>query len=84
MQVNNDRALATGLIFRPIEETAKDMLAKLDKRGESDEWRGGLDLETEAALLRKWHMEKGGGMTDCHSVYLVRLKFLFHSPNSRG
>ena len=57
MQVNNDRALATGLTFRPIGDTAKDMIAKLGDR-EDGEWRGGLDLETEAAVLKKWHREK--------------------------
>ncbi len=58
MQVNNDRARAAGLTFRPIEETAKDMIAKLPDRDTSAGWRGGLDLETEAALLNKWHAEK--------------------------
>jgi 2'-hydroxyisoflavone reductase len=55
MQVNNDRALAAGLTFRPIEDTAKDMIAMLPERHDTTEWRGGFDLETEAALLQKWH-----------------------------
>ena len=55
MQVNNDRALATGLTFRPIEETARDMIANLDQHTDSQLGRGGLDPETEAALLKKWH-----------------------------
>jgi 2'-hydroxyisoflavone reductase len=59
MQVNNDRALATGLTFRPIAETAKDMIAKLDERPQAAQWRGGLDLQTEAAILKKWHAQKG-------------------------
>jgi len=58
MQVNNDRAVATGLTFRPIGETARDMIANLQDGdvpvGRSD----GFDLETEAGLLQKWHMEK--------------------------
>ncbi|MBT5221051.1 MAG: NAD-dependent epimerase/dehydratase family protein [Woeseia sp.] len=59
MQVNNDRALATGLTFRSIEETAKDMIANL-KEGDVPEGRGdGFDLETEEKLLKKWHAEKG-------------------------
>ena len=54
MQVNNDRALATGLTFRPIAETAKDMIANLDQH--TVQWgRGGFDAELEAALLKKWH-----------------------------
>ncbi len=59
MQVNNDRALETGLTFRPIEETARDMIAELD--GSTDPLLGqiGLDRKSEAALLKKWHAEKG-------------------------
>ncbi len=59
MQVNNDRALATGLEFRPIEETAKDMIAKLPEWEAPPEWRAGLDLATEAAVLQKWHARAG-------------------------
>ena len=59
MQVNNDRARAAGLTFRPIEVTAKDMIANLDQHAESKWGRGGFDLETEAALLKKWQAEKG-------------------------
>jgi 2'-hydroxyisoflavone reductase len=58
MQVNNDRALASGLTFRPIGETARDMIAKLDENGDADGRQGGFDLEQEAALLKKWHAGK--------------------------
>ena len=54
MQVNNDRALASGLTFRPIADTAKDMIANLPDSA-ADNLRAGFDLETEAALLEKWH-----------------------------
>jgi 2'-hydroxyisoflavone reductase len=57
MQVNNDRALATGLTFRPIGETAKDMIAKLDQVPVRDGRRGGFSAETESRLLEKWHAE---------------------------
>ena len=59
MQVNNDRALATGLTFRPIADTAMDMIAKLDSNSVAQIGRAGFDLETEAALLKKWHAEQG-------------------------
>ena len=59
MQVNNDRARAAGLTFRPIEDTAKDMIANLDQHTECPWGRGGFDPKTEAALLKKWHAEKG-------------------------
>ena len=55
MQVNNERALETDLIFRPIADTARDMVANLDA-GAAPQGRGdGFDLETEARLLKKWH-----------------------------
>jgi len=57
MQVNNDRAVASGLTFRPIDETAKDMIAVLDENDDYPWGRGGFDAETEAALLKKWHAE---------------------------
>jgi nucleoside-diphosphate-sugar epimerase len=59
MQVNNNRARATGLTFRPIAETAMDMIATLDENSAPKYGPGGFDPETEAALLKKWHAEKG-------------------------
>ncbi|MCJ7590262.1 MAG: hypothetical protein MUO51_02805 [Woeseiaceae bacterium] len=59
MQVNNDRAIATGLTFRPIADTAKDMIAKLDEHIVREGRQSGFDADTEAALLKKWHAEKG-------------------------
>jgi len=56
MQINNDRALASGLTFRPIAATASDMIANLSD-GAADNLRAGFDLETEAALLEKWHAQ---------------------------
>jgi 2'-hydroxyisoflavone reductase len=57
MQVNNDRALAAGLTFRPIANTANDMISKLDGNIDAIGAQGRLSLETEAAVLRKWHAE---------------------------
>jgi 2'-hydroxyisoflavone reductase len=59
MQVNNDRALATGLTFRPIADTAKDMIVNLDEHPVPERRQAGFDPETEAALLKKWHAEQG-------------------------
>ena len=57
MQVNNDRAQAAGLTFRPIADTDSDMIANLE--GYEPKWgRGGFDLDTEAELLAKWHAEQ--------------------------
>lgn len=55
MQVNNDRALAAGLTFRPIGETARDMIAEFADLAAPDPWQGGLDPATEAAVLETWH-----------------------------
>ena len=55
MQVNNDRAMAAGLTFRPIADTAMDMIANLDQVPAQEGRRGGFSPETEAALLAKWH-----------------------------
>ena len=58
MQVNNDRAMATGLRFRPIGDTANDMIANLEQYGEPQWGPGGFDMATEAAMLEKWHAEQ--------------------------
>jgi 2'-hydroxyisoflavone reductase len=60
MQVNNDRAMAAGLTFRPIGETAKGMIENLDPDYEPKWGRGGFPLELEAELLAKWRAEHGG------------------------
>ncbi|MGB5486053.1 MAG: hypothetical protein WBN06_01545 [Lysobacterales bacterium] len=54
MKVNNDRALATGLTFRPIEDTARDMIARLDVSGIETE-RGELSLQKEVEPVERWH-----------------------------
>ena len=59
MQVNNDRAMKTGLTFRPIVDTAKDMVANLEPDYVPKWGRGGFGAETEATLLKKWHAEQG-------------------------
>ncbi len=58
MQVNNDRAMAAGLTFRPIGDTAKDMIAELDPEHAPRWGRGGFDMELEADLLARWHAEQ--------------------------
>lgn len=59
MQVNNDRAIEAGLTFRPIADTAKDMIANL-KADYVPQWgAGGLSMEKEVELLAKWHAEIG-------------------------
>ena len=57
MQVNNGRAIAAGLTFRPIEDTAKDMIAKLHDGTDRTRRPAGLDADTEARVLAKRHAE---------------------------
>lgn len=58
MQVTNDRAMAAGLTFRPIADTARDMIANLDQVPLPEERRrAGLSPEMEAEMLEKWHAE---------------------------
>ena len=55
MQVSNDRAMHAGLTFRPIGDTANDMIEEI-KAGYEARWgRGGFDEDLEAELLAKWH-----------------------------
>jgi 2'-hydroxyisoflavone reductase len=53
LQVDIRRALAAGLQFRPLGDTARDTLAWERSRG-AHPWRAGLAREKEAALLEAW------------------------------
>lgn len=57
MQVDCQRALETGLTYRPLETTIADTLAWANGRSDDYEWRNGLTPEREAALLAKWHRQ---------------------------
>lgn len=56
--VNVEKAVAAGLRFRPLEETAKDTLQWAKERPTDHEWRAGLSAEREEALLQAWR--RGG------------------------
>jgi 2'-hydroxyisoflavone reductase len=58
MQVNNDRAMAAGLTFRPIGDTAADMIEEINNGHQPKYGHGGFTLEQEAELLAKWHAGK--------------------------
>jgi 2'-hydroxyisoflavone reductase len=49
------RAVASGLRFRPIEETILDTLAWHAQRGSEAPLRAGLAMERERQLLAEWH-----------------------------
>ena len=60
-RVSSAKALAQGLAYRPVEETAKDTLAWW--KGQPEErrakLRGGISPEREAEVLRAWHEKIG-------------------------
>jgi len=51
-RVNISKAIKAGLIFRPLEETARDTLAWANTRPADYEWRAGLKPEREQELLK--------------------------------
>jgi 2'-hydroxyisoflavone reductase len=54
------KAIAAGLGFRPLADTARDTLAWWkSKPAEEQTLRTGLDPEKEAAILRDWHARHG-------------------------
>lgn len=52
--ISNAKALAVGLTYRPTGETLRSVLAALESRDASAEWRSGLTEERERALLAAW------------------------------
>jgi 2'-hydroxyisoflavone reductase len=56
-QVDSGKARARGLAFRPLAETARDVLAWVAEAPE-ERTPQRLDPEREAELLREWHREK--------------------------
>jgi 2'-hydroxyisoflavone reductase len=62
MQVSNARAIAAGLAFRPLGETARDTLAwwRTQPEERRAKPRAGLAPEREAAVLAAWRAEREG------------------------
>ncbi len=59
--VSNARAVAHGLTFRPLAETARGVLDDFDRRGDRATWEFGEEmLVKEAELLRQWRERAGG------------------------
>jgi len=50
--VNNDKAIAAGLTFRPLSRTIEDTLAWDAARSSDAEWRAGLKPERERELIK--------------------------------
>jgi 2'-hydroxyisoflavone reductase len=60
-RTNINRALAKGLTFRPLAETARDTLAwfKSLPQDRQSKIHAGLALEREAEVLAAWHKRTG-------------------------
>lgn len=56
LAANIDKALQTGLAFRPLRETIRDTLVW--RKAQTGELKAGIDAERESYLLRKWHGNK--------------------------
>jgi len=59
MQVDNSKAVKSGLTFRPLTETIRDTVRWDSSRPISYEWEVGLPSDREAALLREWKRKQG-------------------------
>jgi 2'-hydroxyisoflavone reductase len=58
LQISVDKAIKSGLTFRPLPETIRDTLAWANTRPADHEWRAGLPPERESAALQAWHALK--------------------------
>jgi len=58
-RVNVEKAVAAGLRFRPLAETAHDTLQWARERPADHAWRAGLNAEREAEVLEAWRDRSG-------------------------
>lgn len=58
--ISNARAVAHGLTFRPLAETARDTLAwfKSQPKARQEKLKTGLSQEREAEVLKAWHAQE--------------------------
>ena len=57
-KINNEKALAFGLCFRPLAQTVRDTIEWASRRPVDHIWRAGLKPDREAELIRLWRLEK--------------------------
>lgn len=55
MFVNCDKAINSGLSFRPLSETIQDTLRWRQKNLPNEELKAGINSDKEQSLLHKWH-----------------------------
>jgi 2'-hydroxyisoflavone reductase len=54
-QLSIEKAVARGLTFRPLADTARDTLTFAKTRPANWKWRAGLSADKEQAVLKAWH-----------------------------
>jgi 2'-hydroxyisoflavone reductase len=57
---NVDKAVNSGLTFRPLQDTIQDVLAWCRENFGTDEMKAGISRERERELLCKWHETEDG------------------------
>jgi 2'-hydroxyisoflavone reductase len=55
MFINCNKAVGSGLSFRPLNDTIRDILTWRETKRPNEELKAGLDPDKEQRLLRKWH-----------------------------
>lgn len=55
MFINSQKAVASGLSFRPLTNTIQDILTWHKTYCRAEQLKAGLDSNKEQELLRKWH-----------------------------
>jgi 2'-hydroxyisoflavone reductase len=55
MFINCEKAVGSGLSFRPLNDTIQDTLIWREKNHPNEELKAGIDPDKEQGLLRKWH-----------------------------
>lgn len=56
--ISHMKALAAGLTFRPLAQTARDTLDWASQRSSETRWQAGLTPEDESRFLQAWHQQQ--------------------------
>lgn len=55
MFIESDKAVGSGLSFRPLHDTIRDVLTWRETNRRNENLKAGIDPDRERTLLRKWH-----------------------------
>lgn len=59
MRIDCSKAIAHGLTFRPVSQTARDTMDWVKTRPDTYRWQAGMKPEREEALLKEWKSRAG-------------------------